>query len=85
MISGHVSATAISKPATRNEKLETPHQLKDPTVNRATAAQLVDDYNRRHPERPLLNGMKLIKIYWQMTETVPVEMPPDTILYYMEN
>jgi len=57
-------------------------KLKDPAANRDLAAQLVDDYNRRHPDRPPLNGMKLIKIHWKMTETVPVEMPPDTILYY---
>ena len=57
-------------------------KLKDPATNREVAAQLVDDYNRRHPQRPPLAGIRLIKIHWQMTETVPVEMPPDTILYY---
>jgi hypothetical protein len=57
-------------------------KLKDPTSNRETAAQLVEDYNRRHPQRPQLTGMKLIVIRWQMTETAPVEMPPDTLLYY---
>jgi len=60
-------------------------KLKDPATNREAAAQLVDDYNRRHPERLPLNGVKLIKIHWQMTETVPVEMPPDTILYYLRS
>lgn len=57
-------------------------KLKDSTINRKTAARLVEDYNRRHPERPALNGMKLIMTHWQMTETVPAEMPPDTFLYY---
>lgn len=58
-------------------------KLKDSTVNRETTMRLVEDYNRRHSERPALNGMKLIMTHWQMTETVPVEMPPDTLLYYV--
>jgi hypothetical protein len=60
-------------------------KLKDPTTNRGTAAQLAEDYNRRHPDRPALDGMKLIMIHWKMTETVPVEMPPDTLLYYVRS
>ncbi len=53
-------------------------KLKDPTVNRETAARLVEDYNRRHPDRPALSGVRLIMIHWQITETVPVELPLDT-------
>jgi len=60
-------------------------KLKDRTTNRELAARLVDDYNRRHPQRPPLVGVKLIKIHWQMTETAPMEMPPDTLLYYLKN
>lgn len=60
-------------------------KLKDSTTNQQMAAQLINDYNRRHPERPPLTGLQLIKIHWQMTETVPVEMPPDTLLYYERN